>query len=231
LPSSRRPTTAISTTPCLRCCLISFDLQGNPIPFRLLRHATHRIADHFRQSVSLRNIGRPTAFCTFGARSRRPFCFWRKTHAPQFRRTRTAQEKRRFPRSHLLRCSRVPHHRFQATACQAKKTIPMASLVSRPNPFSDRISQSPKTLLPGSSAFLLTQGQFDALVDFVFNLGSARLASSTLLRYLNAGKYDDAAWKLLAWDHAGSRELPALKLRRESEFRLWSPAAPKAEVA
>jgi hypothetical protein len=107
----------------------------------------------------------------------------------------------------------------------------MASLVSRPNPFSDRISQSPKTLLPGSSAFLLTQGQFDALVDFVFNLGSARLASSTLLRYLNAGKYDDAAWKLLAWDHAGSRELPALKLRRESEFRLWSPAAPKAEVA
>lgn len=70
----------------------------------------------------------------------------------------------------------------------------------------------------------LTQGQFDALVDFVFNLGSGRLASSTLLRYLNAGRYDDAAWQLLAWDHACSRELPALKLRRESEFRLWSPA-------
>ena len=69
----------------------------------------------------------------------------------------------------------------------------------------------------------LTQGQFDALVDFVFNLGAGRLASSTLLRYLNAGKYDDAAWQLLAWDHAGSHELTALKLRRESEFRLWSP--------
>ena len=77
----------------------------------------------------------------------------------------------------------------------------------------------------------LTQGQFDALVDFVFNLGSGRLASSTLLRYLNAGKYDDAAWQLLAWDHAGSRELPALKLRRESEFRLWSPTEPKAQAA
>jgi lysozyme len=77
----------------------------------------------------------------------------------------------------------------------------------------------------------LTQGQFDALVDFVFNLGAGRLAASTLLRYLNAGKYDDAAWQLLAWDHAGSRQLPALKLRRESEFRLWSPTAPETEAA
>lgn len=38
----------------------------------------------------------------------------------------------------------------------------------------------------------LTQGQFDALVDFVFKLGGGRLASSTLLRNLNAGKYDEA---------------------------------------
>jgi lysozyme len=77
----------------------------------------------------------------------------------------------------------------------------------------------------------LTQGQFDALVDFVFNLGAGRLASSTLLRYLNIGRYDDAAWQLLAWDHAGSRELPALKLRRESEFRLWSPTATTTQSA
>lgn len=69
----------------------------------------------------------------------------------------------------------------------------------------------------------LTQGQFDALVDFAFNLGSGRLASSTLLRYLNSGKYNEAAWQILAWDHAGSRELTALKLRREAEFHLWSP--------
>lgn len=69
----------------------------------------------------------------------------------------------------------------------------------------------------------LTQGQFDALVDFVFNLGSGRLASSSLLNYLNAGKYDAAAWQLLAWDHAGSRQIAALKARREAEFRLWAP--------
>lgn len=70
----------------------------------------------------------------------------------------------------------------------------------------------------------LSQGQFDALVDFAFNLGAGRLASSTLLSYLNTGKYDSAAWQLLAWDHAGSRENAGLKARREAEFRLWSPA-------
>ncbi|MGA7242344.1 MAG: lysozyme [Terracidiphilus sp.] len=69
----------------------------------------------------------------------------------------------------------------------------------------------------------LAQGQFDALVDFVFNLGAGRLAASTLLGYLNAGKYDAAAWQLLAWDHAGSQELASLKARREAEFRLWNP--------
>jgi lysozyme len=69
----------------------------------------------------------------------------------------------------------------------------------------------------------LTQGQFDALVDFVFNLGVGRLASSTLLRYLNTGKYEAAAWALLAWDHAGSREIASLKARREAEFQLWNP--------
>src|SRR5579859_5405315 len=78
----------------------------------------------------------------------------------------------------------------------------------------------------------LNQGQFDALVDFVFNLGAGRLASSTLLGYLNAGRYDAAAWQLLAWDHAGSHELTSLKARREAEFQLWAPAKqPKSAAA
>jgi len=71
----------------------------------------------------------------------------------------------------------------------------------------------------------LTQGQFDALVDFVFNLGASRLAGSTLLRYLNAGKYDEAALQLLKWDHAGSVELAGLKIRREAEYQLWTGKA------
>jgi lysozyme len=68
----------------------------------------------------------------------------------------------------------------------------------------------------------LTQGQFDALVDFVFNLGAGRLAGSTLLKDLNAGHYGPAGEQLLLWDHAGGVELAALKERRRAEFNLWN---------
>jgi lysozyme len=67
----------------------------------------------------------------------------------------------------------------------------------------------------------LTQGQFDALVDFCFNLGQNRLAASTLLQCLNCGRYAAAAEQLLLWDHAGNRALPALRARREAEYHLW----------
>ena len=72
----------------------------------------------------------------------------------------------------------------------------------------------------------LAQGQFDALVDFCFNLGQGKLAASTLLQDLNTGRYDAAAEQLLRWDHAGTQENAGLKGRREAEFHLWhSPAA------
>lgn len=70
----------------------------------------------------------------------------------------------------------------------------------------------------------LTQGQFDALVDFVFNLGSGSLAHSTLLARLNAGNVAAAASQLLLWDHAGSTEVAALKARRRAEYRLFTAA-------
>jgi lysozyme len=85
----------------------------------------------------------------------------------------------------------------------------------------------------------LTQGQFDALVDFCFNLGAGRLAVSTLLRELNAGHHDAAAQQLLAWDHAGGAVNAGLKARRQAEFDLWTRTAesnlanakPPAEIA
>ena len=68
----------------------------------------------------------------------------------------------------------------------------------------------------------LTQGQFDALVDFCFNLGAGRLAASTLLKILNGGRYEAAAEQLLRWDIAGGQKNAGLKSRREAEFSLWS---------
>jgi len=77
----------------------------------------------------------------------------------------------------------------------------------------------------------LSQGQFDALVDFVFNLGSGRLASSTLLKILNAGRYADAAEQLLRWDQAGGKECPPLKARREAELALWQGKSLEVQAA
>src|ERR1700688_4535422 len=48
----------------------------------------------------------------------------------------------------------------------------------------------------------LTQGEFDALTDFAFNLGVEALEGSTLLKLLNAGDYADAANEFDKWDHA-----------------------------
>jgi lysozyme len=77
----------------------------------------------------------------------------------------------------------------------------------------------------------LAQGQFDALVDFCFNLGAGRLAKSTLLQTLNAGRYDAAAEQLLLWDLAGGEVNLGLKARREAEVRLWKSGAQASQHA
>lgn len=63
----------------------------------------------------------------------------------------------------------------------------------------------------------LTQGEHDALVDFVYNVGSGNFASSTLLRLLNAGNLQAAAEQLDAWDHAGGKVVAGLLRRRQAE--------------
>ena len=77
----------------------------------------------------------------------------------------------------------------------------------------------------------LTQGQYDALVDFCFNLGAGRLAESTLLRELNASRYNTAAEQLLLWDHAGGKINLGLKARREADLRLWRSEAQAPRTA
>lgn len=71
----------------------------------------------------------------------------------------------------------------------------------------------------------LTDGQFDALVSFVFNLGSGRLQASTLLRRLNAGDYQGAALEFRKWVYGGGRKLPGLIARREAEAALFLASA------
>ncbi len=70
----------------------------------------------------------------------------------------------------------------------------------------------------------IVQCQFDALVDFVFNLGCGRLLGSTLLRYVNAGEFDLAAAQFLLWDHVGGVVVPGLLARRQAEVAMFQSA-------
>ncbi|EMB8996680.1 lysozyme [Enterobacter asburiae] len=67
----------------------------------------------------------------------------------------------------------------------------------------------------------LTQGQFDALVSFTYNLGARSLSTSTLLRKLNASDYAGAADEFLRWNKAGGKVLNGLARRREAERALF----------
>lgn len=70
----------------------------------------------------------------------------------------------------------------------------------------------------------LTQNQFDALVDFVYNAGSGNFENSTLLRLVNAGDFDAAAQEFPKWDHAGGVVVEGLLRRREAERDLFLSA-------
>ena len=71
----------------------------------------------------------------------------------------------------------------------------------------------------------LSQGMFDALVSFTFNLGERRLAESTLLKKLNLRDYTAAAREFAKWVKAtiGGKKvtLPGLVRRRAAERAMF----------
>lgn len=67
----------------------------------------------------------------------------------------------------------------------------------------------------------LTQGQFDALVSFAYNVGSRSLSTSTLLKKLNGGDVNGAADEFPRWNKAGGKVMGGLTRRREAERSLF----------
>jgi lysozyme len=70
---------------------------------------------------------------------------------------------------------------------------------------------------------ILTQNQYDALFDFMYNLGVGNLASSTLLKKVLASPSDATIPdEFKKWIHAGASILPGLVKRRGLEISLWT---------
>ena len=67
----------------------------------------------------------------------------------------------------------------------------------------------------------LNTNQFEALLDWVFNLGAGNLQKSTLLAKLNAGDYGAVGQEMARWDYANGAPSTALDTRRAAEASLW----------
>lgn len=73
---------------------------------------------------------------------------------------------------------------------------------------------------PGLASLIrvpVTQGMWDALSSFSYNLGTGALSGSTLLKLLNAKEYKMAAVEFPRWDHCNGHRMPGLYDRRLAE--------------
>jgi lysozyme len=73
-------------------------------------------------------------------------------------------------------------------------------------------------LVPSSAG---SQGRFDALVSFAFNVGLGNLQRSTIRIKANRGEWEAAADGFLLWNKGGGKVLPGLDKRRKDERALF----------
>jgi lysozyme len=66
-----------------------------------------------------------------------------------------------------------------------------------------------------------SQGQFDALVSFAFNVGLGNLQRSSIRMRYNRGDIEGAADAFLMWTKAAGRVLPGLVKRRQDERAMF----------
>lgn len=63
------------------------------------------------------------------------------------------------------------------------------------------------------------QYEFDAWVDFTYNVGPTAFCHSTAAKKLNAEDYAGACKEIMKWVYFKGRRLRGLEIRRESEFK------------
>lgn len=67
----------------------------------------------------------------------------------------------------------------------------------------------------------ITQGMFDAMASFTYNVGVHAFSTSTLLKKLNDGDYAGAADELLRWNKDNGRVVDGLTRRRKAEREMF----------
>jgi len=70
----------------------------------------------------------------------------------------------------------------------------------------------------------LNQNQFDALVDFTYNVGADAEEHSTLVKLINTHDLADAPAEIMKWNHVNGQVSNGLTRRREAERDLFTEA-------
>ena len=81
-----------------------------------------------------------------------------------------------------------------------------------------RFEQGVARMCPAATG---SQGRFDALVSFSFNVGLGTLQRSTLRAKFNRGEYDGAAAEFMKFTKAGGKILKGLVSRRSDEVTMY----------
>lgn len=68
----------------------------------------------------------------------------------------------------------------------------------------------------------ITQGEFDALVDFTFNVGCSAFEKSTMLKLINGYAFQSAAKEFEKWEYAGGHVVAGLLRRRLAEEAVFN---------
>lgn len=89
----------------------------------------------------------------------------------------------------------------------------------------DLLSQDLVTVqdaIANNVAVALNQNQYDALADFIYNVGVGAFKGSTLLQLLNQGNYAGAAAQFSQWVNSGGRRNQTLVARRAADQGLFT---------
>lgn len=77
----------------------------------------------------------------------------------------------------------------------------------------------------------ITQGMYEGLVGWAYNVGVGAACRSTAIRLINAGQYEAGCRDLMRWNKAGGKEVRGLTLRRKREMQQCLDGIPPKERA
>jgi lysozyme len=104
---------------------------------------------------------------------------------------------------------------------QPGETFPATISTARAEQLLQADIAAAESAIDASVSAPLSQGEFDALVDFVFNEGAGTFSGSSILSALNAGNYTAARAAFAHYTTSQGKQVSALVTRRKAEQSMW----------